>query len=175
MGWVGQHRLFVLSRFPPKQIYYRTLLTINCFNHGIGEMLPPLILMGIGLVGPYRQDRIEKQHSLISPLLQISVIRDRASKVIVKLFVNVLKGGRGLLARQDRKAQSMGLIHIMIRILSKYHDPNPGQGRIMEGIKNIVHRRKNLPGLIFLGQEVSKLFIVGLLKFGIQRLFPIIF
>ena len=117
MGWVGQHRPFALGRFPPKQIDYRTLLSIDCFYHGIGELLPPLILMGIGLVSPYRQDCIEKQHSLIRPFFQVSVIGNGAPQIFLQLLIDILQRRGRLLSRQNGKTEAMGLIHIVIGIL----------------------------------------------------------
>lgn len=67
-------------------------------NHGIGELLPALVLVRVRLAALHRQAGIEEQHPLLRPLGKAAVLRDCEignAGVLRELFVDVhQRGGR---------------------------------------------------------------------------------
>ena len=47
--------------------------------------------MRIGLMRPYRQHGIEQEHPLLRPFLQIAIVRDVASQIVLQLLIDVDK------------------------------------------------------------------------------------
>ena len=86
---IGKHRDLALGRSAPQQIDDGPILLIDCPNHGICKLLPASALMGIRLMGAYSQNGVQKKHSLLRPFLQITIIRNIASAVIMKFLINV--------------------------------------------------------------------------------------
>ena len=68
---------------------------------------------------PYGQYCIQHQYTLLSPFGQASVIRDRTSKIIMEFFINIHKRRWNIYPLLYRKAKTMRLSYIMIRILSQ--------------------------------------------------------
>ena len=99
---------------------------------------------------PYCQYRIQKQHSLLRPFGEASVIRDRASQIIVKLLINIDKRRRNVHSRPYGKAEPVCLPLSVIRILSQYHHLHLMKRRQVERIENVVRRRENLPRPVLL-------------------------
>ena len=60
-------------------------------------------------MGAYSQNCVQKKHPLLRPLLQIAVIGDIASTVIMKLLINIHQRRGNLYIRFHREAQAMGL------------------------------------------------------------------
>ena len=73
--------------------------------------------VGIGLLGPNRQHRVEHQHPLASPTLQAAVARRLNAQIVPQLLIDVNQRRRDPLALLHRKAQAMGLPRPMIRVL----------------------------------------------------------
>ena len=100
-------------------------------------------------MGAYSQNCVQKKHSLLRPLLQIAVIGDIASTVIMKLLINIHQGRWRLHSSLYGKTKPMSLPVIMIGILTQNHYLHFIQRCKMKCIKQIIRRRKNLPSLIF--------------------------
>ena len=88
---VCQHRGLGLRRAPPKHIDNGSLLRIYSLEDGVCKLLPAVSPVGIGLVRPHSQNRIQKEHSLSGPLDQIAVIRNITAQVVMKFPVNIYK------------------------------------------------------------------------------------
>ena len=59
----------------------------------VSQLFPPLVVMGIGLMLPYSESRVQQQHPVFRPGYEASVVLRRYgnSQVGVKLFENILQ------------------------------------------------------------------------------------
>ena len=108
-------------------------------------------------MGADSQDRIEEEHSLASPFDQVAVIGFEAPQVIVKLPENIDQGGRRRAAGTDGKAHSVGLALAVVGILAQDHCPHASKRCLVKGVKEILRRRIDRPGPVFLlhkGEQV---------------------
>ncbi len=83
MSGIGEHGDLALSRPSPKQIHNRPLLCVHSLYNRIGEFLPASSLMGISLMRPNREHRIQHQNSLVGPLFEIAVVGDIAPQILL--------------------------------------------------------------------------------------------
>lgn len=72
---IVQHTLFHLCRTSPKQEDDRAVLLIQYLNRCVCELFPTDSSVGIRLVGPDSQNRVQKKYALSRPFFQISVVR----------------------------------------------------------------------------------------------------
>ena len=80
---------FLLGLTPPQYENHRRRLRGNQFDNAIGQSLPTVPLMRIGLVRPDREDRVEHEDALSGPGFQIAVIGDLASKIFMEFPIDV--------------------------------------------------------------------------------------
>ena len=172
---VGEHGGLALCRPAPEHIYDGAVLSVDGGDHGVGELLPALSLMRIGLVGPHGEHGVQKQDALIRPFFQITVVGNRTAKVVVKLLIDILQGGRDIpLLRLHGKAESVRLVHVMVRILSQDHHLHLAERGKMKGVENLIRRRKHHVGGVFLFYEMKKLRVVGLAEFSVDLRKPVV-
>ena len=115
---IGKHRNLALCRSAPQQIDDGPILLIDRPDHCVRKLLPASALMGICLMGTYREHSVEKEHALVCPLFQLSLIRYVAAEIILQLFVNIHERRRDLLGRFHGKTHALCLMLLMIGILS---------------------------------------------------------
>ena len=72
-------------------------------------------------MGTYSQNCVQKKHPLLCPFLQIAVIGDIASAVIMELLINIHQRRRSLHSSLHGKTKPMSLSVIMIGILTQNH------------------------------------------------------
>lgn len=89
MPRIGQHRRLGLGRCTPEHIYNGAVLGIDSLQDGIRELLPAMVPVGIGLMRPDGQDRIEKEDALFRPGCQTAVIGDPASNIIMEFLIDI--------------------------------------------------------------------------------------
>ena len=112
-------RPFLLGMSSPQYEDHPRLLRGNQLDNMIGESLPPPPLMRIGLVRPDRENRVEHEHALSGPWLQIAIIRDRAPKVFMKIPKDVSQRERyGLNVRLHGETETMRMARGWIWILA---------------------------------------------------------
>ena len=63
---VRQHRPLSLRRPSPEHKYDRSVLAVQRLDHGVGELLPAAVLVGICLVRPHREHGVEQKNALLS-------------------------------------------------------------------------------------------------------------
>ena len=94
-------------------------------NHLLGELLPPLVRVTIGLMCSDSQTSVQEKNASICPRCQEASLLGRRFElgvVFLDCFVDVQQRRRCRSRRPNREAHSMGLINIVIRVLSKDHD-----------------------------------------------------
>ena len=108
MLWIGQHGFLGLGRPSPQDEYHGTVLLIEDPDGGVRKLLPPNIMVRIGLVGTHGQYGVKEHDALVRPLLQISVIGDVTPQVVVKLLIYIHQGRRDLHIRLYGKNTGRG-------------------------------------------------------------------
>ena len=117
-------------------------------------------------MGPHCQDRIEKKYALLCPLGQASRLRQSASHIVMQFSVNIDQRRRDLLlVLRDREAESVRLMYIVIGILSQDHHLHFVKRGQMEGIKDLICRRKHSIVRVFLPHELIQIPVIRLFKF----------
>ncbi len=175
MPGIGQHGDFGLGLRAPEHEDNRTILFVHGPQNGIGELLPPLSFMGIGGMRTHGQNRVQHEHTLLRPVHQITVVRHAAADIVMKLLVNVDKGGRQRLLRwQHGKTQAVCLPRLVVRILSQDHHLHLCERCQMQCVENILRRRIDNLCLILPLYKGIKLTIIGLPEFTLQSRQPVI-
>ena len=169
-----QHGGLFLSRTPPKKIHNGAVLFIDRTDNGIRKVFPAFSLMRIRLVSPDRQHRVQHENSLLCPLLQISVVGDVTPQIIVKLRIDVLERRRNPLPRQHGKRQTVSLIGPVIGILPQDQNLHILQSRQMQRIENIVGRRIDGSGIVFLSDKFIQFFIIRFSELSSDCFHPVI-
>lgn len=82
--------MLLLSCASPQNENHPCVFLDNQFNNAIGESLPSMPLMRIGLAGADRENRIEHEDALLGPGFQIPIIGDLASNIFTQLTKNIL-------------------------------------------------------------------------------------
>lgn len=110
---------FLLSLTPPQHEDHSRLLRSNQFDQAIGESLPTASLMRIGLVRSNREDRVEHENASSGPRLQIAVIGDPASNIILEFSKDVSQRERQRPnGRLHGETEAMGMTRSWIGILA---------------------------------------------------------
>ena len=172
---IRQHRNLTLCRPPPEQIDNRPVLCIDGLDHGVRKLFPSLTLMGIGLMSTHSQYRIQQQHTLIRPLLQIPVVWNVTAQIILQFLINILQRRRNLLLiLRDRKTHAVCLMLIMIRVLPQQKHLHLTQGRKMKRTENLFRRGiDDSPAVLVLNKSIQ-LPVIFLVKLRIKRFRPVI-
>ncbi|MNM73795.1 hypothetical protein D3C81_855360 [compost metagenome] len=126
---------------------------------------------GIGAL--HGHGRVQQQHALLGPTLQVAVVGNRDVQVALQLFVDVDQRRRRGDARLYRKAQAVGLARAVIRVLAEDHHLDLLQRRRIERIENQWAGRIDLfAGRVLLAQKLAQLMHVGLVELVAQCGFP---
>ena len=95
------------------------LLRGNQLDNAVGEFLPAVALMRIGLVRQDREDRVEHENSLSGPGFQMPVIGDLASHIFMEFPIDVSqREGQRPNGRLHGKTETMGMTRGGIWILA---------------------------------------------------------
>lgn len=95
---------------------------VHCFNDLLCETLPSLLTMTVGLVSPHRQARVEQENAAVGPWRQQAAILRRCFEVRVIFLqrnVDVFERGGSGRGRADGEAETVGLVDVVVRILTK--------------------------------------------------------
>ena len=90
----------------------------------IGELLPSKVFVAVGLAPLHGENRVQKQHTLLRPVGQISVPAGRNSQIRLPLLVDVNQRRRQLHPRAHRESQSVGLPRLVVGVLAQNHRPD---------------------------------------------------
>ena len=82
-------RPLLLRVTAPKHIDYTLLLLGYLSHHGVSKSLPASPRVRCRLVSPHRQHRIEHQHTLLRPAVEISTHRNRHTQVVGDLLKDI--------------------------------------------------------------------------------------
>ncbi|MCU1389840.1 MAG: hypothetical protein JWL72_3178 [Ilumatobacteraceae bacterium] len=82
-------RLLLARGCSPQDEHDGLDLVADHSDHLIGEGLPALALMAGRLPGAHRQGRVEQQHALGGPVLEVAVARGLDAEVVAQLPVDV--------------------------------------------------------------------------------------
>lgn len=145
-----QHDLLALCWASPQYEYDRSVLAVQGHDCCIREFLPSDTAMGICLMGANRKYGIQHQDSLLCPLCQTAMAGDSASQIVMQFLVYVDQGRRDFHAFFYGKAEAVGLPVIVVGILPQNYHFDILQRSQMKCIKNIICRRKYLPGSVLL-------------------------
>ena len=118
---IVQHPFFALCRRSPQNKHDRPILCVDCHDRCICKFLPADSSVGICLMRPHRQHRIEHQYSLLGPFCQTPVVRNGTAQIILQLFININQRRRHLHSLFHREAQPVRLIEIVVRVLPQNH------------------------------------------------------
>ena len=111
-------RSLLLSGPAPQKEYNTLLIGIQLIDDFVGEFLPSLFSMTVGLPSANGQHGIDKQYTLLGPTFEISIFRCFNDNVLNGLPEYILQGGWRTDTWLDRKRQPVPLTGSMIRILS---------------------------------------------------------
>lgn len=164
---------FLLSIRTPKHEDKAFLVVAEPLHHSVSERFPAFVFVGVGLVCSDGQHGIEEQHTLLGPSSQISMSRVlKAFNVRDQFFVHVLQTGWGSYWSFDTKAQTMGLVRTMIRILAQNHHLDiPDVAHLCPG-EDMLSRWVHGVAFSLIGNKTHQLFKVGLSKLRRQRFPP---
>ncbi len=103
------------------------------------------------------------------------MIGHRTAEVVAELLINIAQRRRHGHVGLHRKAQAVGLARAVIGVLADDADLGVLIGRVVKGVKNIVHIGVNGVGAVFAQQKPVQPAVVILLEFCLQRRFPVVF
>ncbi len=133
-------------------------------DHGVGDLLPALALVGVGLACAHRQHRVEEEHPLLGPRHQIPVVRDRQAELLLHLLVDVAQGGRRLHARPHGEAQAVPLPLAVVGVLAEDQDLHLVVRSRFQSREHLLPGRIDRPVGPLLLDEFGELPEVGALK-----------
>lgn len=114
------------SRSSPSQEYNPSCPLLRYYiDYLLCELLPAFVGMAVGLGRSDSQTSIQEQHTPIGPWSEEPALVRRGSEVCVfflEELVDVLERRRGRGGWADRKAETVGLIRAMIRVLTENDD-----------------------------------------------------
>ena len=128
----------------------------------IGKRLPTKSRMGMRQTGTDSQYRVQQQHALFRPMLQIAVLRNlKALNIHRQLFINIDQRRRHRNFRLHGKRQTMSLTRAVIRVLPQNHYFYISEFSRPKGIEYIAFRWINgyprLPFMAYLLQNRLKI------------------
>ncbi len=130
---------------------------IQLIDHSISELLPSLTSVRVCLMSANAENCVEQQHTLLSPMGQLAMVREWNPEVLVELLKDILQGWRWLHTSSDREAQSMSLIRSVVGILTQNHDADGVEGREPEGVKHVLTGRVDQGLGLLPGEELSQM------------------
>ena len=118
MFWIVDHLFFALCGTSPEDEDHRAVLPGEHFDCRVRELLPADFLVGICLMRTHSQHRVQHQNTLPCPFFEIAVVRDVASQIVFEFLINVDQGRRNVYFRFYRKAESVCLSRLVVRVLA---------------------------------------------------------
>ena len=88
-----------LCRTSPQHKHNGTILPVHCADRGIGKFLPSDIPVGISLMRTHGKNCVQQQYTLLRLFYQITVVRNIAAEIILKLLINIHKRRRNIILR----------------------------------------------------------------------------
>ena len=178
----GQHqmtvavdkRAFLLRMAAPQHKDQMLAFLIQLSDDFIGKRLPTEGRMRMRHTGTDSQHRVQQQHALFRPMLQIAVLRNlKALNIRRQLFINIDQRRRHCNFRLDGKRQTMRLPRAVIRVLSQNHDLYTSELCRPKGIEDIALRRINgYPCLPFVAHLLQNRLKIRLFFFRTNCLVP---
>ena len=144
-------------------------------HHLVGEAFPATILMR---AGPMRLDGergIEQKHPLPCPSRKVAGGWYRGTGVVVNFTEDVLKRRREWYAVVNGETQTIGLPHVVIRILPQNHHFNGTKRRGIEGGEYLRPGWEHLLRGILTPDEICERNEIVLIPLGGELLFPTLF
>ncbi len=137
---------------------------IQHFDDPIGELLPPLLPMAVGLMSPHREHGIQQQDALIRPMGEVAMLRNRHTERRVQLLVDVLQRRRNPDPTTDGKAQPVGLTGAVVGVLAQDDDANSIEGCVLKCVEDLGSRGKHPVLCLLLEQKRPQCSHVWLLE-----------
>ena len=154
-------------RGAPQNEDHRAVLLREHADRRVGEFLPADISVGIRLMRPDRQHRVEKKDALLRPFCEIPMVGNRAAQIRIQILINIDQRRGNADPLVHRKTQTVRLSRSVIRILTEDHGADIFQRREGERIENIPRRRINFPRSVLIQDRFIKLSVIRLCKFGL--------
>ena len=121
----------------PEEEYEPLSLLRERTDGGIGELLPPVVLVRAGGMGAHRERGVEQQHPLVCPTAEVSTGGgDGKTEVVVYLLDDIDQRWRHTHTVGDREAQSLRLPRLVVGVLPKDDDFHLVERRAVEGGKD---------------------------------------
>ncbi len=158
------HRGLLARSTPPQHKHQTFLSLVQNLNHAIGEPLPALTPVTVGLVGPYGEHCVEQKHTLFCPRRQFTMTRQRNSESFIQFLEDVLERRWWTHSASNRKTEAMSLIRTVVRILTKHHNPDPIKRGVVEGIEYVCTGWKDPMARLFLNQKGAKVGHIRVVK-----------
>mmetsp|Transcript_45898 Transcript_45898/g.73461 ORF Transcript_45898/g.73461 Transcript_45898/m.73461 type:complete len:204 (+) Transcript_45898:2082-2693(+) len=137
--------LLVLRVFPPQQKHQPRALPGHGPDGGVGEYLPALLGVRVGLVCAHCEAGVEQQHPLCRPLVQVAVRGLGTPHVRAKFLVDILQARWHFASTpRDREAVPRGLSVVMVRVLAQDDHLDASHGAGVEGAEDVAGRWKHL-------------------------------
>ena len=178
----GQHqmtvavdkRAFLLRMAAPQHKDQMLALLIQLSDDFIGKRLPTEGRMGMRRTGTDSQHRVQQQHALFRPMLQIAVLRNlKTFNIRRQLFINIDQRRRHRNFGLHGKRQTMRLPRTVIRVLPQNHNLYTSKLCRPKGIEYIALRRINgYPRLPFMANLLQNHLKIRLFFFRTNRLVP---
>ena len=121
----------------PQQEHQPFPFPVQVFNGLVGELFPALLLVRGRLTGFHGKYGVEQQHALPGPVGQVAMGRWLDTQIPVDFLVNIDQRRRRFHAALHGKAQAMGLIGAVVRVLPEDHHLHLVEGRQVEGVEDI--------------------------------------
>jgi len=111
------------GRTSPRQIHNTPCAPLSYdIDHLLRELLPPLVLVAVGLVRLDGQTSIEEQDSSVRPRREQTAVLGWGLEVWVVLSkrdIDVLEGWWRGCRRPNGEAETVGLVQVVVRILAE--------------------------------------------------------
>ena len=158
---------FRLGIVAPQQEYHRLFPLIQQADHIICELLPALSPVRIGLTGADGEHSVQKQHTVLGPVGQLSVLSKVVNAhIFLDLFKYIDQRGRRRNSLTHGKAQAVCLIRPVVGILPQDHSLDICIGGVFEGVEDIIHAGVDGLCVIFGQQKLPQLLVVCFCKFA---------
>ena len=106
-------------------------------HHPVCESLPAFLLMRRWLIPLDREHAVEEQYPSFGPGAQVTVARNLEADIGGELLIDVLQRRRDLHATVHRKAETVRLPRVVVRVLPKNHDANLAGRHGLQGRKDL--------------------------------------
>ena len=157
----------------PQEIDHPALTLGNLAHHGIGKLFPPPAGMRGRLVFAHREDRIEEQHSLLGPAIEIARSGDRRTDVGGYLLKDILQRGGMWHSVSHREAETMRLSRTVVGVLTNDNHLQLIERTFIEGTKDVATARIDAARGILLLHKTYQLLEVGFRKLLLEQGLPI--